>query len=174
MEIPIQLDHLLGARDRAAANDTFIAMKPLLSAIIAVAISCTSIRAENPVKDAVDTATNVGHAAVRHTTEAAETVADALTPEPDARRADVTMTDYKFDMPTELKPGKTAFVVKNAGKRKHNFEIKGAGIDRKFQNNVAPGETRVLHVVLERGTYDVTCPVDFHTQKGMKATVTVK
>ena len=142
--------------------------------MIAATILCTVVRAQNPVKDAVDTATNVGHATVRHTKEAVNTVAEALTPEPDARRVDVTMTEYKFNMPTDLKPGKTAFVVKNAGKRKHNFEIKGAGVDRKFQKNLAPNETRVLHVVLERGSYDVTCPVDFHPQKGMKTTVTVK
>jgi uncharacterized cupredoxin-like copper-binding protein len=149
-------------------------MKTLFLMIIAAAISCTVVRAQNPVTDALDTANNVGHAAVRHTKDAVDTVTDALTPEPDARRVDVTMTEYKFDMPTELKPGKTAFVVKNAGKRKHNFEIKGASTDRKFQKNLAPGDTRVLHVVLERGTYEVTCPVDFHPQKGMKLTVTVK
>lgn len=149
-------------------------MKTFLSTIIAAAISCSVVRAQNPVTDAVDTAKNVGHAAVRHTKDAVDTAADALTPEPDARRVDVSMTEYKFDMPTELKAGKTAFVVKNAGKRKHNFEIKGAGIDRKFQKNLAPNETRVLHVVLERGTYEVTCPVDFHPQKGMKLNVTVQ
>jgi uncharacterized cupredoxin-like copper-binding protein len=149
-------------------------MKTLFLMIIAAAISCTVVRAQNPVTDALDTANNVGHAAVRHTKDAVDTVTDALTPEPDARRVDVTMTEYKFDMPKELKPGKTAFVVKNAGKRKHNFEIKGASTDRKFQKNLAPGDTRVLHVVLERGTYEVTCPVDFHPQKGMKLTVTVK
>jgi uncharacterized cupredoxin-like copper-binding protein len=149
-------------------------MKIVLSTIVAVAVSAAVVRAQDPATDAVDTAKNVGHAAVRHTKEAVETAADALTPEPDARRVDVTMTEYKFDMPTDLKPGKTAFVVKNAGKKKHNLQIKGAGVDRKFQKNIAPGETRVLHVVLERGTYEVTCPVDFHPQKGMKTTVTVK
>jgi uncharacterized cupredoxin-like copper-binding protein len=149
-------------------------MKTFLSTIIAAVISSTVVRAQGPVTDAVDTAKNVGHAAVRHTKEAADTVADALTPEPDARRVDVTMTEYKFDMPTELKTGKTAFVVKNTGKKRHNFEIKGAGIDRKFQRNLGPNETKVLHVVLARGTYEVTCPVDFHPQKGMKTTVTVK
>ena len=149
-------------------------MKTFLSTIIGLAISCSVVRAQDPVTDAVDTAKNVGHAAARHTKEAAETVADALTPEPDARRVDVTMTEYKFDMPSELKPGKTAFVVKNAGKKKHSFAIKGAGVDRKFQKNVTPGETRVLHVMLEPGTYEVSCPVDFHPQKGMKTTVTVK
>jgi len=149
-------------------------MKTFLSTIVVAVISSTVVRAQGPVTDAVDTAKNVGHATVRHTKEAVDTVANALTPEPDARRVDVTMTEYKFDMPTELKPGKTAFVVKNTGKRKHNFEIKGAGIDRKFQKNLGPNETRVLHVVLERGTYEVTCPVDFHPQKGMKTEVTVK
>jgi len=149
-------------------------MKTFLSTIIAAVISSTVVRAQGPVTDAVDTAKNVGHATVRHTKEAVDTVADALTPEPDARRVDVTMTEYKFDMPTELKPGKTAFVVKNTGKKRHNFEIKGAGIDRKFQRNLGPNETKVLHVVLARGTYEVTCPVDFHPQKGMKTTVTVK
>ena len=149
-------------------------MKTILLAITAVVAPCALLSAQNPVKDTVDTASNVGHAAARHTKEAVETVAEAVTPEPDARRVDVTMTEYKFDMPTELKPGKTAFVVKNAGKKKHNLQIKGAGVDQKFQKNLAPGETRVLHVVLERGTYEVTCPVDFHPQKGMKTTVTVK
>ena len=149
-------------------------MKTILLAITAVVAPCALLSAQNPVKDTVDTASNVGHAAARHTKEAVETVAEAVTPEPDARRVDVTMTEYKFDMPTELKPGKTAFVVKNAGKKKHNLQIKGAGVDQKFQKNVAPGETRVLHVVLERGTYEVTCPVDFHPQKGMKTTITVK
>ncbi len=149
-------------------------MKTFLSTIIAAVISSTVVRAQGPVTDAVDTAKNVGHATVRHTKEAVDTVADALTPEPDARPVDVTMTEYKFEMPTELKPGKTAFVVKNTGKKRHNFEIKGAGIDRKFQRNLGPNETKVLHVVLARGTYEVTCPVDFHPQKGMKTTVTVK
>ena len=149
-------------------------MKTILLAITAVVAPCALLSAQNPVKDTVDTASNVGHAAARHTKEAVETVAEAVTPEPDARRVDVTMTEYKFDMPTELKPGKTAFVVKNAGKKKHNLQIKGAGVDQKFQKNLAPGETRVLHVVLERGSYEVTCPVDFHPQKGMKTTITVK
>jgi uncharacterized cupredoxin-like copper-binding protein len=132
------------------------------------------MHAQDPVTDAVDTAKNVGHAAVHHAQEAVETAPKVLMPEPDARRVDVTMTEYKFDMPTELKAGKTAFVVKNAGKKKHNFAIKGGGIDQKFPNNLTPGETRVLNVTLEKGTYEVTCPVDFHPQRGMKATITVK
>src|ERR1043166_10172926 len=94
-------------------------MDLIFLAVIAAAFSCAGVYAQNPGKATVDTATNVGHAAVRHAQEAVETAPKALVPEPDAHRVDVTMTEYKFDMPTELKAGKTAFVVKNAGKKKH-------------------------------------------------------
>jgi len=94
--------------------------------------------------------------------------------DPDAHKVNVTLTEYKIDMPTTLKPGKTAFIVKNAGKKKHNIEIKGEGIDQKLPTNPGPNETQVLQVVLKPGTYAVTCPVDFHPQKGMKTTLTVQ
>jgi uncharacterized cupredoxin-like copper-binding protein len=86
----------------------------------------------------------------------------------------VTMTEYKFDMPTTAKAGKTTFVIKNEGKRVHNFQIKGEGINEKLSANPKPRETQTLQVDLKPGTYAITCPVDFHTQKGMKTTLTVK
>jgi uncharacterized cupredoxin-like copper-binding protein len=110
----------------------------------------------------------------RGTEEAVDTVAEALTPDGDAHKVNVTMTEYRFDMPTTLKPGKTAFIVKNAGKKTHNIEIKGNGTDQKFAKNLRPGQTRVLHIILRRGIYDVTCPVDFHMMKGMTAKLTVR
>ena len=90
----------------------------------------------------VDTAENVVHSTVRGTEKAARTVAhgvknaadtveDAVSPDSDARRVDVTVNDNRIDMPTRLKPGKTAFVVKNAGKTTQNFEVEGRSIDRK-------------------------------------------
>src|SRR5205814_1223436 len=141
-------------------------MKIFISIILAVAVSITAVRAEtvakkaeNAAEDTADTAKNVGRSVARGTEKAANTVVEALTPDSDARRVNVTMSEYKFDMPTTLKPGKTAFIVKNAGKKTHNIEIKGNGIDQKFAKNLKSNETRVLHVVLKRGTYDVTCPV---------------
>jgi uncharacterized cupredoxin-like copper-binding protein len=155
-------------------------MKILLSTIIAVAMSLSVVLAEGPVQKATDvaedtaeTAKNVGHSIAKGTKRAVNTVADALTPDPDARRVNVTLTDYRIDMPTSLKPGKTAFIVKNTGKKKHNFEVKGDGTDQKFLANLGPNETKVLHVVLKRGTYTVLCPVDLHAQKGMQTTLTV-
>src|ERR671934_939137 len=83
-----------------------------------------------------DTAENVARSTARGTKKAAETVAegakkaadtvvDAVTPDSDARRVDVTVADDRIDMPTQLKPGKTAFVVRNAGKTAQNFEVEG-------------------------------------------------
>jgi len=117
----------------------------------------------------VDTAENVVHSTVRGTEKAARTVAhdvkkaadtveDAVTPDSDARRVDVTVTDERIDMPAQLKPGKTAFVVKNAGKTTQNFEVEGRSVDRKFVTAPNPGETKVLHVILKRGTYTAYSP----------------
>lgn len=155
-------------------------MKIFFLVILTIALS-TGVRAHGPgekaaevAQDTADTAKNVGRSVARGTKKAVHTVVDALTPEPGARHVHVTLSEYKIDMPTSLKPGKTAFIVKNAGKKKHTFEIKGNGIDQKFTNNLAPGDTRVLHVQLSRGTYDVTCPMPFHPMKGMATKVTVR
>ena len=91
-----------------------------------------------------------------------------------SNKVNVTMSEYKFEMPASIKAGKTEFVVKNAGKRVHTFAIKGNGVDQKISPNPKPGETATLAVDLKPGTYEVTCPVDFHTAKGMKTTLTVK
>ena len=125
-------------------------------------------------QDTVDTAKNVGHSVVKGTKKAAKKVADALTPDPDARQLNVTLTDYHIDMPGSAEAGKTAFVVKNDGKRSHSFEVMGNGTDKKFLTDVAPGKTKVLHVDLSRGTYTMYCPVDGHRGKGMEQKLTVR
>ncbi len=92
----------------------------------------------------------------------------------EAHKVNVTMTEYKFDMPASVQAGKTEFLVKNDGKSVHTFAIKGNGVNQKISPNPKPGESATLTVDLKPGTYQVTCPVDFHTAKGMKATLTVK
>jgi hypothetical protein len=109
-----------------------------------------------------ETAENVAKKTAEKTKEAAETVAhgvkkgvdkvaDALTPDTDAARVDVTIDGENVDMPADLRPGKTAFVVKNNGKTTPNFEVTGGDVDRKFIAPPGPGETKVLHVTLKRG-----------------------
>jgi hypothetical protein len=161
-----------GVEDRSLGT-----MKTILSIAFAGLISTATAQ--------VDTAENVVHSTVRGTKEAAETVAhgakkaankvaDALTPDSDARRVDVTMTDDRIDMPTELKPGKTAFVVKNAGKTTRNFEVRGGSVDRKFVAAPNPGETKVLHVNLKRGNYTAYSPTTKKAKQTAEVSVKVK
>jgi iron uptake system EfeUOB component EfeO/EfeM len=133
----------------------------------------------------VDTAENVARSTVRGTEKAARTVAhgvkkaadtveDAFTPDTDARRVDVTVTDDRIDMPTQLKPGKTAFVVKNAGRTAQNFEVEGQTVDRKFAAAPKPGQTKVMHVTLKRGTYTVYSPGKEENKRTAEVTFRVR
>ena len=152
-------------------------MKTFLSIVFAGLISTAVAQ--------VDTAENVARSTVRGTEKAARTVAhgvkkaadtveDAFTPDSDARRVDVTVTDDRIDMPTQLKPGKTAFVVKNAGKTTQNFEVEGQSVDRKFAAAPNPGQTKVMHVTLKRGTYTVYSPGKEGDKRTAEVTVRVR
>jgi len=90
------------------------------------------------------------------------------------QKINVVMTEYHFEMPATAKAGKTTFVIKNAGRKEHTLEIKGEGIDQKLSPNPKPGQTATLQVDLKPGTYDINCPLPFHTMRGMKTTLTVK
>ena len=152
-------------------------MKTFLSLVFAGLISTAAAQ--------VDTAENVARSTARGTEKAARTVAhgvkkaadtveDAFTPDSDARRVDVTVTDDRIDMPTQLKPGKTAFVVKNAGKTTQNFEVAGRSVDRKFVAAPNPGETKVLHVILKRGTYTAYSPARNGSKRTAEVTLRVR
>jgi iron uptake system EfeUOB component EfeO/EfeM len=153
-------------------------MKTILSILFVGLISTAAAQV-------VDTAEDVAHSTVRGAKKAAQTVAhgakkavdtvaDAVTPDKDARRVDVTVTDNRIDMPTQLKPGKTAFVVKNASQTTQNFEVEGTGIDRKFIAAPNPGETKVLHVNLKRGSYTAYSPGKAENQRKAKVTLRVR
>lgn len=122
----------------------------------------------------VEKTKDVTRAAVDATKDAAAAVKDAVTPDSDARKIEVTLSDHQIDMARSIPAGKTAFVVKNNGKAKHNFEIEGQGIEKQFLANVGPGDTKTLHVDLKPGNYKVYCPVKDHEAKGMELTLMVK
>ena|ERR1700676_2940021 len=154
-------------------------MKTFLSIVIVGAVATATAIAQ------VDTAENVVHSTVRGTEKAARTVAhgvkkaadaveDAVTPDSDARRVDVTVTENRIDMPTQLRPGKTAFVVKNAGKTTQNFEVEGRSVDRKFVAALNPGQTKVMHVTLKRGTYTVYASGKDGSERTAKVTFRVR
>ena len=119
-------------------------------------------------------ASDAAHAVAKTAKEAAEAVVDAVTPDTDAKKVNVNVTEDSIDMPKSVEPGKTAFVVKNSGKEKHNFEVRGQGIDKKFMLALAPDETKVLHVDLKTGRYKAMCLMTDHEKKKIAVNLTVR
>jgi Cupredoxin-like domain len=117
---------------------------------------------------------DVGRAIADTTKKAADSVVDAITPDSDARKVEVKLTEHQIDMPKRLEAGKTAFVVRNSGKEKHNFEIQGEGIEKKFLADLGPDETKVLHVNLKPGNYKVHSPAKNREGEGLSLNLTVK
>jgi uncharacterized cupredoxin-like copper-binding protein len=161
-------------------------MKTLVSILLALAVSTAVVRAteeeektlgektSETLDKAGEKAKEAGRATADTTKKATDAAVDAVTPDSDARRVEVKLSENDIDMPKKLKPGKTAFVVYNAGKEKHNFKVEGEGIDKKFILAVGPTETKVLHVDLKEGTYNASCPMDDHEEKGMKVKLAVR
>jgi uncharacterized cupredoxin-like copper-binding protein len=86
---------------------------------------------------------------------------------PGDNTVNVTLSEYKIDMPSSLPAGPTTFNVTNAGSKKHTFKIEGNGIEEKLKSSLNEKESGALHVDLKPGTYKVTCPAMGHTHKGM-------
>jgi iron uptake system EfeUOB component EfeO/EfeM len=96
------------------------------------------------------------------------------TPDADARKVNVTINDGGVQMPVSLRPGKTAFVVTNSGKQRHNFEIEGEHLDKSFWFGLAPRETKTMQVNLKRGSYEAHCSVGEHANKEATVKLAVK
>jgi uncharacterized cupredoxin-like copper-binding protein len=110
------------------------------------------------------------------TTPAPETTTPSATPSADgqATRVTVTESDYKIQFsPTVSKPGTYAFVVKNAGQATHALEIEGPGLDERRSDTISSGASTTLTVTLQKGSYEVYCPVDGHRGLGMETEITV-
>jgi hypothetical protein len=118
----------------------------------------------------VDGTKEAGRAVADGTKKAVDVVKDAVTPDADAKRVDVTLADKRVELPKQVAAGKTAFVVKNNGAMKQNFEIRGEGMEKKFLTDVSPNDSKTLHVDLKPGTYKVHIP----ESNGPESTILVK
>ena len=102
-----------------------------------------------------ETSKEVGHTVAKKTKETVAAIEDAIDkPDADAHKVNVTVTDHDIQMPRSLSAGKTAFMVKNTGKEKHNFEIEGEHLDKSFWLAIAPGSTKTMQVDLKPGAYE--------------------
>jgi len=117
----------------------------------------------------------VSNAVIKKTKEAVDAVEHKIDqPDVDARKVDVKVTDKGVQMPKSLAAGKTAFVVANTGKQKHNFKITGSGLDESFWFSIAPSSDKTMQVDLKPGSYDAMCSVSEHEGKEGKTKLTVK
>jgi iron uptake system EfeUOB component EfeO/EfeM len=162
-------------------------MKPttLIMLACAAAISFSAAEDKTPakttgekpkslLKKTEDATAAAGHAIVNGTKKAGRAIVDAVTPDSDATKVEVSINDSTMSLPKKVSAGKTAFLVKNTGKEKHNFHIQGNGVDEKFYMDIAANDTKVMHVQLKPGTYQVTCPEKEKKGESMKHTLTVE
>ena len=126
-------------------------------------------------KAVVKTTKETTKAVAKKTKETVKAIEHKIdTPDPDARKVNVTITDAGVQMPASLRPGKTAFIVTNSGKQKHNFEIEGENLDKSFWFAIAPKDSKTMQVDLKRGTYEAHCSVADHANKEAKVKLAVK
>jgi hypothetical protein len=126
-------------------------------------------------KAVVNTTKETSKAVAKKTKDTVKAIEHKIdTPDPDARKVNVTITDGGVQMPASLRPGKTAFIVKNSGKQKHNFEIEGEHLDKSFWFAIAPKDSKTMQVDLKPGSYDAHCSVADHANKEAKVKLVVK
>jgi len=118
-------------------------------------------------------AKDAGNYVAEKTSDAVQAVEAAIDkPDADAHQVNVKVTDKGIQMPKSLPAGKTAFMVKNTGKEKHNFEIEGTNLEKSFWLAIAPGDSKTMQVDLKSGTYEADCKL--HKDKETKVKLTVK
>jgi uncharacterized cupredoxin-like copper-binding protein len=85
-------------------------------------------------------------------------------------------TEYSFK-PADItlkKPGLYVLKVVNSGSITHALEVDGEGLEE-FSKKIEPGQSTQMRLDLSKaGTYELTCPVDHHEEKGMEGKVIVK
>lgn len=86
----------------------------------------------------------------------------------------VNESDFTITLPTmTFSPGTYTFMVKNSGPSIHALEINGPGVSNKKSDNLPSGESTTMSVALQKGTYELWCPVDAHKERGMDLRITV-
>lgn len=86
-----------------------------------------------------------------------------------------TETEYHIQLSQmTLQPGAATFVAVNNGKVGHSLEINGPGVsNRRIAGTIPPGKSEQLTVTLQRGSYEIFCPIDGHKGLGMDVHLTV-
>lgn len=92
-----------------------------------------------------------------------------------AHRVTAVETEYRIVLSqTSFSPGTYTFVAMNKGHVGHSLEIDGPGVsDQRIAGTIAPGSSKQLTVTLQKGSYEVYCPIDSHKKLGMLTDIKV-
>ena len=88
----------------------------------------------------------------------------------------VSVVEKEFTItlaPANLHAGTYSFTIRNAGTFPHNLTVKGPGVAQQASPTLSPGQSGVLTVTLQKGTYELWCSVDSHKERGMDMTLKV-
>lgn len=85
----------------------------------------------------------------------------------------IALQDFRLE-PDHLtiKAGGITFVLKNEGRYTHDFRVEGQGIDEKAPK-VGQGRTFEWKITLQPGSYQISCPISNHADRGMNGTLEV-
>ncbi len=84
-------------------------------------------------------------------------------------------TEFKIQLSQQsFSPGTYTFVAQNDGKLPHSLAINGPGVsNQRIAGTIGPGKSMSITVTLQKGSYDVYCPVPGHKQQGMDVQISV-
>jgi uncharacterized cupredoxin-like copper-binding protein len=108
-----------------------------------------------------------GQAAKPGSTAAATTARPATT-------VNVVESEFALKLSlTRFSPGRYIFMARNVGRAPHALEIDGPGVKDRKTKTLSGGGSAGLAVTLQKGKYELYCPVDGHRAKGMQLEITV-
>ena len=93
-----------------------------------------------------------------------------------AKGTPVSVVEKEFSIsltPATLTAGTHSFTVHNEGSFAHNLNLQGPGVSQQASATVSPGQSAVLTVTLQKGSYELWCSVDGHKDRGMDLTLSV-
>lgn len=98
----------------------------------------------------------------------------ATPPDPEQQTVQVRITADALEVnPTTVRPGRTTFNVTNATSVPYDFDVDGPGPDGEL-NNVPPGETQSLTLILQAGTYEIEVDPEQGPEREQQVMLTVR
>jgi plastocyanin len=93
---------------------------------------------------------------------------------PSIRTVEIALRDFSLD-PARIsleEAGVYTLHVVNQGQTTHALEVEGVGVEEEI-SDLAPGDSADLKIDVDKGDYDMYCPVDGHKAKGMEGRIVV-